>query len=163
MTGSLVAALAAVLLLPEVGLVQERQPDRPATTTFQLKNSYADEVGKILAARLGKDGEVQITWDERTNKIFLRGNEETVRRAKRILERFDPPPRTKYYMPIFQLKHAKAVPTAVLMKVFLNLVPYPGGRSRIRVTPDERTNSLIICGLIEEEALLLEAILSRIG
>jgi type II secretory pathway component GspD/PulD (secretin) len=162
MKGSPIAALAAaVLLLSGIAPAQERQPDRPSITTIQLRNAYADEIAKILTARLGGERDVQITWDGRTNRILLRGNDETVRQAKRILDRLDRPPR-KSGVYIFQLKHANAVQAAVLMNVFLKVVPYPGAHGRIRVTPDGRTNSLLICGMTEEEAELLEAILSRI-
>jgi type II secretory pathway component GspD/PulD (secretin) len=160
MIPSLVAALAAVLLLPGVGLVRERQPDRPVITVFRLKHAIAERAAKVLTAHLGKDRDVQITWDELNNIVFLQGSAETARQAKTILDRLDV--RRDSYNFVFPLKHTSAARTATLMNAILTVIPFLDWDCRFHMRAEEGRNRVIVIGVTKEEARLLRKILSRI-
>jgi type II secretory pathway component GspD/PulD (secretin) len=123
---------AASIEIQELRRELERQPKTVAIRLVTASDSYAVERLKNV---LRDDLELKIVLDKNSNTLFLSGQPQQIRQAKVILNDLDENLGRVYFV---VLKHAVASEAVKVAKAFI------GDEREIKMTPDDRTNTVII-------------------
>lgn len=67
----------------------EKSFEQANTRTLQLRYTRAEDVARILARGLGKDVNVGVEKDARTNKLLFKGTEEVLSRVEELVRQLD--------------------------------------------------------------------------
>lgn len=132
----------AKITQPEIEVRELKHADSNAVATL-LQQLYED----VLSAR---QGVVSITSLDAPNALLLIGRAEAIKAVMDLVDKIDQPITESDRLRVFRLKHASALDVAEGIREFFtsqpgeNSDPRPGLGIRVRVTADQRTNSLVI-------------------
>ena len=127
---------------PDVEVVTLRNVDSQALAAL-LKEIYDD----VLSAR---QGEVSVTALDNPNALLLIGRTEAIRSLLDLIRKLDQPSDDTGRLRVFRLQHASAIDAETKIREFFVNRPgsddedRPGLGTRVRVSADYRTNSLIV-------------------
>ncbi|WP_315853489.1 secretin N-terminal domain-containing protein [Neorhodopirellula pilleata] len=132
----------AKITQPDVEIRQLEYADSNAVATL-LSQLYED----VLSAR---QGEVSITSLDAPNALLLIGRAEAIKAVMELVDKIDQPVPESDRLRVFRLKHASATDAETVIREFFTSQPggdedpRPGLGTRVRISADYRTNSLII-------------------
>lgn len=126
------------------------------TETLALKNASASEVQQILTRLNSKSkGQgVEVTADNRSNTLIIRGDTASRKRARALVEELDQEVSVNSNVKVVYLKYAQAKDIApVLAKVGGAIIKDEKGESKrsvnassLQIEADEQTNALVLSG-----------------
>jgi len=119
----------------------------PAIELYQLQHIQGEALSDIIAqvqsdVLSGHQGRVTILPLGKPNALLLIGWGETVKKAKELIAKLDQPVDPQSHQRVFSLRHASAATVSTTLMQFF-ATPF-GLEPRVHITPDPRTNSLVV-------------------
>ncbi len=133
----------------------------PEVEVVSLNHASSEALAPLLTAiepelAAGRPGKVSITSLHKPNGLLLIGRPEAVKSVRELISKLDQPVAPEMLLRVFPLRHAPAASTSTTVQ---DLFAKPTGLgTRLVVTPDVRTNSLIVQAaprdMVEVESLI---------
>jgi type II secretion system protein D len=136
----------------------------PEVEVVELHHASSEALAPLLTTiepelAAGRPGKVSITALNKPNALLLIGRIETVKAVRDLITKLDQPVAPETLLRVFKLRHAPAAGTSTTVQEFF--AKRTGLATRLFVTPDIRSNSLIVQAAPRDMAEV-EALLKRI-
>ena len=148
-TGNLVKIVpsnkARAQVAPLVQDAAEIEVDSTVTQVFKLQYIPVNTAMSTLQPLAGQ-GETRIQVNQSSNSVIVTGRAQNVKRLSQVIESIDQPNSDDFEL--VQLRYASADKVAQTLQSLFN-APSQGGNPLVQkanVTPDQRTNSILISG-----------------